>query len=163
MNKSIIDNTDLKILTIVANKEPESVSSWAVCQELFAAEQKQARENHLSSVISRLDKLTKLGALRKEPHPTRKRKSVYSFIGAHFSMNGTVFIANKSLGGFVINCSYINGCPPPCKFMTEKCTLAAELRKQGLEPVLKLAEEIAKSNSNLPKMEKLEEQTCPHQ
>lgn len=150
MNKSPMDNQDFKILNIVATGE-KPLSSWEVCQKLFPGE-KEAAQNHLSSVICRLNKLSRMHALKKEPHPTRENKSVYALAGAHFSIDGTVFIATP-IGGFIMNCRFRSGCSI-CKFNTPKCKLADVIREEGLEPALKIAEILSKNP------QKEEEQVC---
>lgn len=146
-----MDNQDFKILNIVATGE-KPLSSWEVCQKLFPGE-KEAAQNHLSSVICRLNKLSRMHALKREPHPTRENKSVYTIAGAYFSIDGTVFIATE-LGGFILNCTFRNECSV-CKFNNPKCKLADVIRKQNAEPVLKIAEILSKTNP-----EKEEEQIC---
>jgi hypothetical protein len=100
-------------------------------------------QNHLSSVIWRLDKLVGLKFIRQHKHPTRAHKNVYSLPDLAFSVNGTIFIPSP-VGGTIINCTYVNDCKPRCKFGGPRCKLSTAILNEGLEPVLKIAEVIAK-------------------
>ena len=125
MNKISLDNRDFQILTIVVSSE-RPISSWEICQKLFPSEKNV--QKHLSSVIWRLSKLVKIQALTKHPHPMRRKKVVYGFSKAPFSIDGTVFIPSK-LGGVIVSCRYAGNCQP-CKLDSQKCNLSETIRKK---------------------------------
>lgn len=141
-----VDKQDFNILTIIA-AQPR-ISSWDICRKIFPDEDNP--QNHLSSVIWRLDKLTELKFIRKQKHPTREHKAVYSLPDLAFSVDGTIFIPSPA-GGIIINCTYINGCKPHCKFGGRRCKLATAILSQGLEPVVKISEVLAKMRDGLKK------------
>lgn len=130
MNKTPLDNRDFRILTIVASSE-RPISSWEICQKLFPSEKNA--QKHLSSVIWRLDKLTKVQALTKHPHPMRRKKVVYGFSKAPFSIDGTVFIPSK-LGEVIVSCRFAGNCHP-CRLDSQKCRLSEIIRKGSHELV----------------------------
>ena len=128
MNRPSLDDKDFRILTIVADSE-EAISSWEVCQKLFPSEKNV--QKHLSSVIWRLDKLTKVQALTKLPHPRRKKRVVYDFSKTPFSIDGTVFIPSK-LGEVIVSCKFVGNCHP-CRLNSQTCKLSEIIRKGGHE------------------------------
>jgi len=128
LNKTPLDNRDFQILTIVASSE-RPISSWEICQKLFQKEKHV--QKHLSSVIWRLNKLTKVQALTKHPHPMRRKKVVYGFSNTPFSIDGTVFIPSK-LGGLIVSCRYAGNCHP-CRLDSLKCKLSEFVRKADHE------------------------------
>lgn len=157
MRKPTLDNQDFKILNMVATIEQSTpISSWEICQKLFPEEDNP--QNHLSSVIWRLEKLTNVGFLKQFPHPTRDGKAVYSLPELAFSVDGTVFIPSK-IGGLIVNCKFIDGCKPKCQFGSSSCKLANLIRKEGLEVVLEIAKALAKKDGGKEKTE--EEKICP--
>lgn len=155
MKRAALDSNDFKILSLVAS-EQNPISSWEICQKFFPEEDNP--QNHLSSVIWRLEKLTKTKFLKQLPHPTREGKAVYSLPEFAFSVDGTVFIPSK-VGGVIVNCKFIDGCKPECQFGSSRCRLSALIRKEGLEVALEIAKVLAKKNSIEKKKE--EEKTCP--
>jgi hypothetical protein len=144
LKKTVLDNQDFKILNLVASSGQPSISSWEICQKLFPDEDNP--QNHLSSVIWRLEKLTKTKFLNQLPHPTRGGKAVYSLPDYAFSVDGTIFIPSK-VGGVIVNCKFIDDCKAQCDFGSSRCKLASLIRKEGLEPVLKIAEVLSKKNN----------------
>jgi DNA-binding CsgD family transcriptional regulator len=124
LNKTPLDNRDFRILTIVASSE-RPISSWEICQKLFPKE--KYVQKHLSSVIWRLGKLTKVQVLTKHPHPMRRKKVVYGFSNTPFSIDGTVFIPSK-LGGVIVSCRYAGNCDP-CRLDSPQCRLPEVIRK----------------------------------
>ena len=128
MNKTPLDNRDFRILTIVSTAE-KPISSWEICQKLFPSERNV--QKHLSSVIWRLNKLIKIQALTKHPHPMRRKKVVYDFSNGPFSVDGTVFIPSK-LGGVIVSCKYAGNCQP-CRLDSPECRLSEIIRKGGHE------------------------------
>ncbi|MEM2111151.1 MAG: hypothetical protein QXX08_04660 [Candidatus Bathyarchaeia archaeon] len=130
MNKTPLDSRDFRILTIVADSG-KAISSWEVCQKLFPNEKNG--QNHLSSVIWRLDKLVKVQALTRLRHPRRRNKVVYGFSKAPFSIDGTVFIPSK-LGEVIVSCKFAGNCHP-CRLDSQKCRLSEIIRKGSHELV----------------------------
>jgi DNA-binding CsgD family transcriptional regulator len=128
LNKTRLDNRDFRIVAIVASSA-RPISSWEICQRLFPSEQNV--QKHLSSVIWRLDKLTKVQALTKRPHPLRRKKVVYDFPNTSFSIDGTVFICSK-LGGVIVSCRYAGNCHP-CRLESPKCKLSEGIHKLSHE------------------------------
>ena len=125
MNRASLDNRDFRILTIVADSG-RAISSWEICQRLFPSEKNV--QKHLSSVIWRLNKLTKVQALTKHPHPTKRKKVVYDFSNTPFSIDGTVFIPSK-LGGVIVSCKFAGNCHP-CRLDSQKCRLSEIIRNK---------------------------------
>jgi hypothetical protein len=155
-NLSQIDNHDFQMLGIIAASGHQQISSWEICQALYPDNKNP--QNHLSSVIWRLEKLVRLNFLNEHPHPTREGKKIYSLPKYAFSVDGTVFIPSP-IGGIIVNCRFKKDnegketCQP-CKFGTPECELHTAILKEGLEPVLRIAERLTKLNSNSKKEEK---------
>jgi DNA-binding CsgD family transcriptional regulator len=126
LNRTPLDDRDFRILTIVADSG-KTISSWEICQKLFPSE--KGVQNHLSSVIWRLDKLTKVQALTKLPHPRRRKKVVYCSSKAPISIDGTVFIPSK-LGEVIVSCKFAGNCHP-CRLDSPKCRLSEILHNKG--------------------------------
>jgi len=124
LNRTPFDERDFRILTIVADSGGP-ISSWEICQKLFPSERNV--EKHLSSVIWRLDKLTKIHALIRHPHPRRRKKVVYCFSNAPFSIDGTVFIPSK-LGELIVSCKFAGNCHP-CRLDSQTCKLSEIIHK----------------------------------
>lgn len=142
-----VDTVDFTILDIVA-KQP-TISSWDVCQQLFSEEKDSKKlQNHLSSVIWRMRKLVQGGYLKRLPHPTRPKKAVYSLPALAFSVDGTIFIPSKA-GGIIINCTHKEGCMASrkCTFGGPNCKLANDIKQQGLESALRIAEILSRINT----------------
>jgi DNA-binding CsgD family transcriptional regulator len=128
LNKTPLDSRDFRILTIAADSG-RPISSWEICRKLFPSEKNV--QKHLSSVIWRLDKLSKIHALTKHPHPMRKKKVVYEFSNVPFGIDGTVFIPSK-LGEVIVSCRFAGNCHP-CKLNSKKCRLSEIIRKGSYE------------------------------
>jgi hypothetical protein len=158
LRKPALDSKDFEILSLIALEPKAPISSWEICQKLFSHETNP--QNHLSSVIWRLEKLTKAHFLKQLPHPTRNGKAVYSLSqpDLSFSVDGTVFIYSK-VGCVIVNCRFVDGCGPKCQFGGSKCKLSNLIRKEGLEVVLEIAKVLAKKNGIKEKEE--EEKICP--
>lgn len=154
MRKSALDTKDLEILNVMQPDTP--ISSWEICQKLFPEEDNP--QNHLSSVIWRLGKLTQAGLLKQLPHPTRENKAVYCLAEYAFGVDGTVFIPTK-VGALIVNCKFKDGCKPECDFGSSKCKLVSLIRKEGLDVVLEIAKVLAKKDGIKEKKE--EEKICP--
>jgi hypothetical protein len=149
-----VDQQDINILGLMAGKG--RVSSWTVCKKLYPDEVNP--QNHLSSVIWRLDKLASIGFLKAFPHPTRADKNVYSLPlpDLAFSVDGTVFVATP-VGGLAINCTYKKGCRK-CRIGSKQCKLATSIMQQGLEQVFEVAKTLAKLRGNTLNKEKGKEE-----
>lgn len=159
--KKQIDNLDFQILGLIASVGTPQVSSWTICRLLYPNIKNP--QNHLSSVIWRLDKLTGLHFLIAHPHPKRAGKKVYALPEYAFSIDGTVFIPSP-IGGIIVNCRFKKdklghgkSCEP-CVFGGPDCELHTAILKEGLEPVLRIAERLAAIKNNKIKKEKKKEE-----
>jgi len=130
LNKTSLDDRDFRILTIIADSG-KAISSWQICQKLFPSEENV--QKHLSSVIWRLDKLVKVQALTKLPHPKRRKRVVYGFSKVPFSLDGTVFISSK-LGELILSCRFAGNCHP-CRLDSKECRLSEIIREESHELV----------------------------
>jgi hypothetical protein len=141
-----LDKQDIEMLSLIATmvtKDEPEISSWALCKRLYPEEKNP--QNHLSSVIWRLDKNVSLGFLKEHPHPTRDNRKVYSLPDYAFSVDGTVFIPSP-VGGLILNCTYRKDGCNPCKFGGKSCKLVKAILNDGLETVLGIAERFTKLN-----------------